>query len=250
MLFLLAGLAALTPALPLFGQFYEPEPEVYEEPAPDQKRSFQALEERILELTRAIEKYQRLLRAAGLIKDGKTTRIPLRAEQQNYWGERDKRFVYNEVGVIHWNEERIDYILFEQRQSHRDRVQVLLRRWYGRIVGGGASGPENPGGIQGFALDLVVRRIDTYEGGTYVNQRLFTGRDLRGVDPGTPLPADSGEKIDQMPRVYVNQIAERLKFLREYREMVELLERRIDRAVREESNRNETRFQMLERVLQ
>lgn len=242
-----AGMLFVT--APLFAQFYEAEQEVYEAPNEGQKRSVQTLEDRIRELSRSITGYHGLLKASNLIDKNGTSRIPLRAEQQNFYGQYDKRYVYNEVAVIHWQDETVRYFFFEQRQSHRERVQVLLKRWYGRNVGGGPNGPENPGGFQGVALDVVVRRIDTYEGSGYLNQRLFTGRDLRDLDPGTPLPAGSGEQVDKLPRVYVNEVSRRLKFLRDYRMLLELLERRIDRAVRDAKKRNETRFELLDRAL-
>lgn len=234
---------------PLSAQYYDVEQEVYQDANPGQKQTIQDLENRIYRLTKNIQTYESVLKATGRTNEQGFTRVPMRAEQQTYWGQYDKRFVYNEVAVIAWRGTRIRYIMFEQRQSHRKRPQVLIRRWYGQLVARPGPTEQDPGIFEGIALDLVTRRIDTYEGGLYVDKRLFTGRDLRDIDKGTPLPADSGEKVETLPRIYVNQVTKRIQYLREYRQSLELLERRIDRAVRELRNRNETRFELLDRAL-
>ena len=220
-------------------------------PTEEQKKQVEELERRIFEQHSLVESYYPFLKEKfDLQKYGNRIVIPLQSNIESFYGKRHKD-IYTEQALIVWEGVVIKDIVFEQRRARYGSTQRIRKTWYTEQDTDVEDVKDKDGKVvsqvpvpKGLGVNLLVS--ERLPSGTfqYFNFRFYTGADLRNDNKDIPLPQDA---VDfPVTVVRVRNANRRIEMLREYRDLMLLLKRRVDWLIRKGSNSNE---QKLEKIL-
>ena len=203
-----------------------------QKPTEGQITSIKNLETRIISIRQDIEVYYRLMKKWGLIDENGKSTIPMQSALKSYYGRRYKS-VYNLGSIIQWKDSLIERFYFEQRIARYGSLEIVKKKWYGQEFGkeDGSGNYE----LEGISINLIVFEVKRSGVSEYLNFRFFTGEDVRKKTKDvSPL---TGSTIPTV--IHVKNVNRRISMLREYKNYLLLLKRRIDWLIRSSRKREE-----------
>ncbi len=202
-------------------------------------RVIKDLQRQIARVQADISRYHKEMKDHNLIDPVKQiSRIPMLAEVQTEYGVRGRN-VFNEQGLIEWNQDKIVSFTFEQRSGKVNQGYVARKQLKGQTI----TDPEKMG-VNESPLNLVVVELLDSGRGQSVNFRFPTSAEA--VDVKEEIEFDGVKR--EMMVVFVRNVDQRIAILREYLSLLRLLERRIDWVIRAEEQRKALEIERILRI--
>lgn len=164
----------------------------------------------------------------------------IQAETQTYYGQRD-RYVYTEKVRIEWGDAAqgtpsINKVTVTQRRGRIGQSYVLRRQLNADVL------PQVKSEAEPLPIVMVVNELLDSGKGMFVNFRMPP--DDKARDGEETITVDGQKKTVKV--IYMRSHAEKMRILREYRDVLKLTWRRVDWEIRSQKARNAAD---LERIL-
>ncbi|MCE9597177.1 MAG: hypothetical protein K8S54_04340 [Spirochaetia bacterium] len=219
----------------------------------EEEAAYKDLVRQIAETQRDIEAYfvdlkerQRIVQdkdANGKPIGPSYSEFEITSEVQTYYGQRD-RYVYTERVRLEWDiksgqggeaSANIKGFNVSQRRGRVGQSYVLKRRITADVL------PQAPNGANALPLNLVVNELLDSGKGLFLNFRFPDADVVRDKDE--VIEIDGIKK--EIHVIYVRSHSEKMRLLREYRDVLKLTWRRVDWEIRSGRARNEMEMQRI-----